>query len=397
MSSQKRKIAVFTGNRAEYGLQYPILRALSSDPRFDYYLLAGGAHLQQDFGKTVAEIEADGFKVWRQVDMVMEQDTLFATAQAIGTGILSLSKLLDELRPDLFVVYADRFESFAAMITGTQMNIPTAHVEGGDYTEGGALDDSVRHAMTKLAHLHFTTNEQAADRVRGLGEEPWRVFNVGFPALDLVAAGNYATPDAVITDLNLDIKRPIILFCQHSVTTEFEQAAQQVRPALEALAELAKEGYQSIITYPNNDAGGQHIVNEIKELETRGLPNLQFTKSLGRHRFHGVLNVIGRHGRGAFIGNSSAGIKETPVFGCPAINVGSRQQGRLRGENVLDTPYEKQAILNTLRQCVEDEAFRTQCATCVNPYGAGNAGPRIADILATIPINAKLLQKKMTY
>ncbi len=289
------------------------------------------------------------------------------------------------------------FESFCAMITGTQMNIPTAHVGSGDYTEGGALDDSVRHAMTKLAHLHFTTNEQAADRVRSLGEEPWRVFNVGFPALDLVAAGNYATPEAIMQDLALDIERPIILFCQHSVTTEFEESARQVRPALDALAELAAEGCQIIITYPNNDAGGQRIVEEIKKLEAKGLPNVQVTKSLGRYRFHGVLNLIGRHGRGAYIGNSSAGIKETLMFGCPAINIGSRQQGRLRGDNVIDVPYEKQAILNAMHKCAEDETFRRQCATAVNPYGAGNAGPRIADILATIPINAALLQKKMTY
>ncbi|MEY4686214.1 MAG: hypothetical protein RIR76_237, partial [Verrucomicrobiota bacterium] len=227
---KKRRIAVFTGNRAEYGLQYPILRALVADNRFEVFLLAGGAHLQRDFGETVAEIEADGFRVFRQVDITMEHDTLFSTAQAIGTGILSLSKILDELRPDFLVVYADRYESFAAMITGSQMNIPTAHIEGGDYTEGGALDDSVRHAMTKLAHLHFTTNEQAAERVRRLGEEPWRVFTVGFPALDLVAAGEFAQPTELVAEFGLDLKRPVILYCQHSVTTEFERAAEQVRP-----------------------------------------------------------------------------------------------------------------------------------------------------------------------
>src|ERR1700690_2745044 len=179
MTMTKRKIAIFTGNRAEYGLQYPILRAIASDSRLEYFLLAGGAHLQQDFGRTMAEIESDGFHVFREVEIRMEQDTLFSTAQAIGTGIISLSKILDELRPDFLVVYADRYEGFSAMITGTQMNIPTAHIEGGDYTEGGALDDSVRHAMTKLAHLHFATNEQAVERIRRLGEEPWRIFNVG--------------------------------------------------------------------------------------------------------------------------------------------------------------------------------------------------------------------------
>jgi UDP-hydrolysing UDP-N-acetyl-D-glucosamine 2-epimerase len=393
----KRKIAVFTGNRAEYGLQYPILRALSQDPRLEYYLLAGGAHLQQDFGKTLAEIETDGFRVYRQVEMHMEQDTLFATAQAIGTGVVSVSRILDDLRPDFFVVYADRFESFAAMIAGTQMCIPTAHIEGGDYTEGGALDDSVRHAMTKLAHLHFTTNEQAAERIRKMGEEPWRVLTVGFPALDLVAAGLYAPPEDLVAFLGLDVNRPIVLFCQHSVTSEFEQAADQALPALQALRNLARQGYQCVITYPNNDAGGKRIIQCIEDVASQNIPGIHVVRSLGRHRFHGMLNLIGRVGRGAFVGNSSAGIKETPALGCPAVNIGSRQQGRLRANNVLDVPYEMEAIQAAITRCVEDEAFRRQCQTCDNPYGAGDAGRRIADVLATMPIDLRLLQKKMTY
>lgn len=391
----RRKIAVFTGNRAEYGLQYPILRAIAGDPRLDYYLLAGGAHLQQDFGRTMAEIEKDGFHAYREVEIRMQQDTLFATAQAIGTGIISLSKILDELRPDFLVVYADRYEGFAAMITGTQMSIPTAHIEGGDYTEGGALDDSVRHAMTKLAHLHFATNEQAVERILRLGEEPWRVFNVGQPSLDLITAGLFASPEEIAAELTLDLARPVILFCQHSVTTEFEQAAEQVKPSLAALCKLAKGGYQIIITYPNNDAGGRRIIEEIEKLH--GEQNIQITRSLGRYRFHGVLNVIGRVGRGAFVGNSSAIIKETPAFGCPAVNIGNRQQGRLRANNVLDTAYNEEEILATIDRSVNDEDFRHQCQTCKNPYGAGNAGPKIAEVLASIPLDLRLLQKKMTY
>jgi len=391
----RRRIAVFTGNRAEYGLQYPILKAIVADPRLDYLLLAGGAHLETNFGKTVAEIESDGFTVHRQVEMRMQLDSLFATAQAIGTGILSLSKILDDLRPDFVVVYADRYEAFAAMITATQMGIPTAHVEGGDYTEGGALDDSVRHAMTKLAHLHFATNEQAADRIRRLGEEPWRVFNVGQPALDMIASGLFASPDEVTASLGLDASRPIVLFCQHSVTTESDAAREQVRPSLEALRGLARDGYQIVATFPNNDAGGRSIVEELDSLQ--GTEGIQIYKSLGRYRFHGLLNLIGRHGRGSFAGNSSAGIKETPVFGCPAVNIGSRQQGRLRGSNVLDVPYDALAIREAIVRCAEDDAFREHCRKAENPYGAGNAGPRIAEVLATIPLDSRLLQKKMTY
>src|SRR4051794_28212187 len=189
--TSRRKIAVFTGNRAEYSLQYPILKAVDADPRLEYFLLAGGSHVDPDFGRTVAEVEADGFTIHREVDMPMRHDSLLATTHLIGSGILSLAGILEDVRPDFLVVSADRSEAFAAMITGTQMGFPTAHVEGGDYTEGGALDDSVRHAMTKLAHLHFATNEQAAERIRRLGEEPWRVHTVGLPALDMIAAGLY--------------------------------------------------------------------------------------------------------------------------------------------------------------------------------------------------------------
>ncbi len=391
----KRRIAIFTGNRAEYGLQFPILKAIAQDPRLDYQLIAGGAHLQEDFGETASEIAADGFTVHHQVEIRMEKDTLFSTAQAIGTGVVSLSHILADLRPDILVVYADRYESFAAMITGTQMNVPTAHIEGGDYTEGGALDDSVRHAMTKLAHLHFATNDEAVQRILRLGEEPWRVHNVGQPSLDLITAGVYAKPEEIQADLGLDPSRPIVLFCQHSVTTEFERAAEQVRPALAALARVASEGFQVLMTYPNNDAGGRRIIEEMERLSR--VRNVTLRKSLGRHRFYGVLNTIGRVGRGCFAGNSSAIIKETPAFGCPAVNIGSRQMGRLRGGNVEDVEYDEQAIYVAIHRAVEDDAWRLQCQTAKNPYGAGNAGPTIAEVLATVAIDTALMRKKMTY
>lgn len=394
---QKRKIAVFTGNRAEYGLQYPILKAIATRPDLEYFLLVSGAHLQEDFGYTLREIEKDGFKVHSEVKLDMKQDTLFATAQAIGSGILSLSRILDEIRPDFLVVYADRFEGFSAVITGTQMGIPTAHVEGGDITEGGALDDSVRHAMTKLAHLHFTTNEEAAERIRRLGEEPWRVFNVGFPAIDLIASGHFAKLEELREKYGLVPDKPIVLFTQHSVTTEFEQAGDQLKPSLEAMRSLVREGCQVVVTYPNNDAGGRRIIAEIEKLKKEAIPNLQIHASLGRYNYHGVLNLCGRIGRGVCAGNSSSGIKETPAFGCPVVNIGPRQDGRLRSTNVIDAPYESAAILAACHKALEDRTFRNQCTDCVNPYGAGNSGPKIADVLAKIEINAKLVQKKMTY
>lgn len=393
----KRTIAIFTGNRAEYGLQYPILRAVDRHPDLEYRLLVSGAHLDAQFGRTLDEIRNDGFRVDAEVKIEMDAGSLFATAQAIGSGILSISRVLAELKPDMMVVYADRFEGLAAVIAATQMNVPTAHVEGGDLTEGGALDDSVRHAMTKLAHLHFTTNQQASNRILAMGEEAWRVHTVGFPAIDLISEGRYAKPDEVASRLGLDLARPVVLFTQHSVTTEFDRAAEQLAPSLAALEQLAGEGVQVILTYPNNDAGGRQIIRELDAFAARRVPNTQVHRSLGRHLYHGVLALAeDRSRRVACAGNSSSGLKETPAFHCPTVNIGSRQDGRLRGENVLDAGYDAAAIAAAVRRCLFDDAFRALCGTAANPYWLGDAGPKIANVLATVPLDQALIRKRMT-
>lgn len=393
----RRKVAVFTGNRAEYGLQYPILKAVSEHPELEYQLLVSGAHLDSDFGHTLDEIRGDGFRVDAEVKIEMDVDSNISTAQAIGSGVLAISRALDKFRPDILVVYADRFEGFAAVIAGTQMNIPTAHVEGGDLTEGGALDDSVRHAMTKLAHLHFTTNQQATNRILAMGEESWRVHTVGFPAIDLILEGRYAERQEVADRLNLDLARPIVLFTQHSVTTEFERAGAQLQKAVDALQSLAMEGVQVVITYPNNDAGGRAIISSLVNLERHSVPGIQIHRSLGRYLYHGVLALAQDPAiRVACVGNSSSGIKETPAFGCPTVNIGSRQDGRLRGENVVDTDYDAEEIATAVRRCLNDEGFRIQCRNTQNPYYLGNAGKKIATVLAGVTLDQRLLRKIMT-
>ncbi len=394
---KQRVIAVFTGNRAEYGLQYPILRAIDKHSDLDYRLLVSGAHLDPNFGSTLDEIRADGFHIDAEVKIEMDAASLFATAQAIGSGILSISRVLNDLKPDMMVVYADRFEGLAAVTAATQMNIPTAHIEGGDLTEGGALDDSVRHAMTKLAHLHFTTNQQATNRILGMGEEAWRVHTVGFPAIDLISERRFSTTREVAEKLDLDLSRPVVLFTQHSVSTEFDQAAEQLAPSLAVIERLASEGVQTILTYPNNDAGGQAIIEKLKTFTEENIPNTQVCRSLGRYLYHGVLALARDPSiRIACVGNSSSGLKETPAFGCPTVNIGSRQESRLRGENVLDAGYDAEGVADAIQQCLYDEDFRVLCSRAKNPYWLGEAGPKIADVLATVPLNKKIIQKRMT-
>lgn len=392
-----RTIAIFTGNRAEYGLQFPILRAVDRHPDLDYRLLVSGAHLDANFGKTLDEIRNDGFRIDAEVKIDMDAGTAFSTVNAIGSGILSIGSALQKLQPDMVVVYADRFEGLAAVIAATQMNLPTAHIEGGDLTEGGALDDSVRHAMTKLSHLHFTTNIQATNRILAMGEEPWRVHTVGFPAIDLISEGHFASAAEVAQRLQVDLARPIVLFTQHSVTTEVSESAAQIQPSLDALRTLAAHGIQCVMTFPNNDAGGRAIIQCIEALRAESLANVQVHRSLGRYLYHGVLALARDSGRRvACVGNSSSGIKETPAFGCPTVNIGSRQEGRLRGTNVIDVEYDRDGIVAAIRRCLFDESFRTACSKADNPYYLGDAGPKIANVLATVALDQRLLRKQMT-
>ena len=393
----KRIIAVFTGNRAEYGLQFPILKAIDAHPDLDYKLIVSGAHLDNNFGRTLEEIEADGFHVDAEVQIEMDAVSLDANVQAIGSGILSIGRALREIQPDMMVVYADRFEGLAAMVASTQMNVPTAHIEGGDLTEGGALDDSVRHAMTKLAHLHFSTNQQATNRILGMGEEAWRVHTVGFPAIDMISESNFATESEVVERLGLDLDKPVVLFTQHSVTTEFDHATEQVEPSLDALQRLAEEGVQVIATYPNNDAGGKAIIEKLVEMERKQISGIQVHRSLGRYLYHGVLALAKESShKVACVGNSSSGIKETAVFGCPTINIGSRQAGRLRGDNVLDVEYNSDELVSAVMRCFDGEDFRLQCRETDNPYYLGDAGKKVADVLAKVPLGQELIRKQMT-
>lgn len=391
----KKTIAIFTGNRAEYGLLYPILREIKKSKKFIIKLLVSGAHLDKNFGTTLKEIKKDGFKIDSVIKIKMDAGNQYSTSKAIGTGIISLRKSLFKLKPDLMVVYADRFEGFAAVITSTQSNIPTIHIEGGDITEGGALDDNVRHAMTKLSHFHMTTNDDAKNRIINMGEEKWRVHNIGFPAIDLIKEKNYA-PFKELKKQFQNLEKPTILFTQHSVTMQSNKVKAQIRPSLNALKKLSKDDWNVIITYPNNDAGGKFIIEQINKINLKKFPNIKIYKSLGRYVYHGLLALnLNKKFLVVCAGNSSSGIKETPVFKCPTINIGSRQKGRLRGKNVLDTGYDEHQILSAFKKCIYDKKFILKCKKTHNPYYKGGAGRNFRKIVEKIKIDEKLLIKKM--
>jgi len=392
-----KKVAVFTGNRSEYGLQLSALRAINNHPELEYKLIVAGAHLDDDFGQSINEIHNDGFRIDATIKVEMNADSLSSNVQSIGNTIVKIGVALEQIKPDFLIVYGDRSEALAAVIASTQMNIPTGHIEGGDLTEGGALDDSVRHAMTKLCHLHFTTNQQSANRVLGMGEELWRIHNVGLLSLDMIIERNFATPEEISVKLGINLSKPIVLFTQHSVATEFNLSGEQIKGSINALKKLAKKGIQVIITYPSNDAGGRSIIDNLQALEKQSISGIQIHKSLGRYLYHGVLALAqNKSNKVACVGNSSSGIKETPIFHCPTVNIGSRQSGRLRGQNIIDVDYIESEIVEAILLCFESESFRKSSHETNNPYYSGDSGYKIAEILSKIDLNNKLIQKKMT-
>tara|TARA_B100001057_G_scaffold473319_1_gene537657 strand:+ start:185 stop:1366 length:1182 start_codon:yes stop_codon:yes gene_type:complete len=391
-----KTVALFTGNRAEYGLQIPILRALKESADLDYILIVSGAHLDPDYGKTLDEIESDGFEIHEKIDIGKGDINLVSTSYAISKGIQEITKIIEKRKPDYFLVYADRYESFAAAIAASQTNTITIHVEGGDLTEGGALDDSVRHAMTKLSHLHCVSNKDSHERVLSLGEESWRVHTVGYPAIDLIKNKEFLNPKEIEMQLDINLDKPIIIFTQHSVTNKFEDAKDQLSPSLDALEQISNDkGVQCIVTYPNNDAGGEEIYKTLNKF-SKDNGNIILRKSLGRELYWGLLNLSRNKHIIICVGNSSSGIKETPAFGCPTVNIGTRQEGRLRGDNIIDTKYDKNEIYNAILKCLEDKKFQQQCSSCENPYGMGGAGEKIVNIISSIEKNDKILTKKMT-
>jgi GDP/UDP-N,N'-diacetylbacillosamine 2-epimerase (hydrolysing) len=384
MPKGRRRIAVITGTRAEYGIILPVLREIDEHPDLELCLIALAQHLSPEFGYTVREIQADGFTVAAQVETLLSSDTGGGMARALGLAIIQLVQVMEMVNPDMILVTGDRGEMLAAAIVGAHMNIPVAHQHGGEVS--GTVDESIRHAITKLSHIHLPATKQSAARIRQLGEESDRICIVGAMGLEQIREGKYLPPESVAKQLGLDLSEPVILVSQHPVTTEVDEAGAQMRETMEAIKAV---GLQTVLIYPNSDAGGRSMCDVIDEYGK--LPNVHRFTNAPRELYLGVMNVAS-----VMVGNSSSGIIEAPSFHLPFVNVGSRQAGRERGANVIDVSHRRSKIAEAIWSAIGDRVFRATVSNAPNPYDYGPSGGKVASILASIRIDTELLQKRMS-
>lgn len=383
-----RRILGVTGIRSEYDIMSSVYRAIEDHPQLELQLAVTGAHLSEGYGRTVQEIRKDGFAIADEIESLINGDQASARVKGMGIQLQGLVQTVLRVNPDWLLVLGDREESMTTALVGAYMNIPVAHVAGGDRVVGN-VDDQIRHAVTKLAHLHFTTNAESAKRILGLGEQPFRVLDVGNPGLDRLLQVPELTLAEIGQRLGFAIHedKPLVLVIQHVISTEINDAYRQMHITLEAIADL---GLTAVLSYPNSDAGGQQMIRAICEFEH--LPHLHTFKNIPRFEF---VNLM-RHAA-CLLGNSSAGILEAPMLKLPVVNVGNRQKGRLHAENVQFVPHDKVLIKDAINKACFDSSYRLLVEQCVNPYGDGRSSLRIAEALASISIDANLLIKDITY
>lgn len=379
-----RKVLYISGTRADYGLMVPVLEAIRSTPGMNVEIVATGMHLMHEFGNTISEINQDKFKIYT-IPSIYEKDDRASTAIFIGDFIKNLTIKIPEIKPDIILLLGDRSEMLGGAIAGIYAGIPVAHVHGGDVTS--TVDEHARHAITKLVHIHFPATKKSTSRILKMGEEKWRVHTVGSPALDGILSGRYTDPAELENKYGLDLSKQLILVVQHPVSIENVSAAAQMRETLEALVELGK---QTVLIYPNVDAGGRAMIQEIRRYEDRSF--LKTFKSIPHSDYLGMM-----HAASAIVGNSSSGIIEAPSFHIPVVNIGTRQEGREKAGNTIDVGYDRKEIAAALERALEDKEFCEKAARCKNPYGDGRAGERIAKILSEIKIDDVLMQKKLSY
>lgn len=375
MGSAKRKVAVFTGTRAEYGLLYWLLKDIQNDKELELQLLVSGMHLSPEFGSTWQQIERDGFSIDEKIEILLSSDTPVGTAKSIGLGVLGFADALSRLKPDVLIILGDRFEALAVAQTAMILRIPILHLHGGEITEG-AYDDAIRHAITKLSYLHCTSTDEYKKRVIQLGEDPIRVANVGAIGLDHIKRSHFLSLEKLSVSLNFKFTHPYFLVTYHPVTLGKESPEGSFKAILEALDSYPN--YQVILTYPNADDGGRKIIPLLEAYASSQPNRVLAIPSLGQLRY---LSAV-KHAA-AVIGNSSSGIIEVPAFDVPTVNIGDRQKGRLAAKSVLNCPADSQSIIDTIKIAIT-RSYKGSDEKITNPYGQGNASAKIIEMIKSM-------------
>ena len=355
---KKINIIFFSANRAEYGLIYPFLKVFLKHKIFNVELVVAGSHFSKKFGSSIKEIKKDKIK-YTKIDLPLSTNTLSNTSDYFNELQKKVNLFLKKRKTDLVFLSSDRFETFAFAISTYLRKIPIIHYEGGDVTEGGALDDNIRHAITKISNLHLTSNKDSLKRILNMGEEKWRCYNVGYSPFYSMQKQKF-NKKKIEKKFLLNSKKPLILFTFHPVVIDENDQRKDVDEIFKSLEYLSKNN-QVIITYPNFDPGHQYIINKIISIKKK-FNNLKVVKHLGRANYHSLLYYIGKNKKGFCMGNSSSGIKEAIFFNCPTLNIGNRQKSRLKPKNVVDVRANKKQIISKINK--ELKNYKTHN----NPY-----------------------------
>ncbi|MDJ0896018.1 MAG: UDP-N-acetylglucosamine 2-epimerase [Alphaproteobacteria bacterium] len=385
MSETRRKVCIVVNSRANYGRIKSVLTAVERHPALELQLLVGASALLYRFGNVREVIERDGFDVTATVHTIVEGENPTTMAKSTGLAILELATLFENLEPDIVLTVADRFETMATAVAASYMNVPVAHTQGGEIT--GSIDESVRHAVTKLAHLHFPATQQSAENVIRMGEDPETVFLTGCPSIDAIAEIDLDLPADLFKRYKgvgapIDPAKPYLVVLQHPVTTEYGRGFEQINQTLAAVAEI---GMQTVWLWPNVDAGSDDVSKGLRMFrETHPDSPIHFYRNFAVEDYARLLNNAA-----CMVGNSSSALREGAWLGVPAVNIGSRQEGRERGPNVLDVGYDTAEISRAIRRQLSNGRYE-RC----DLFGDGHAGSRIADVLATAQVR---IQKRLHY
>ena len=374
-----RKICAITGTRAEYGIMSRLLEYIDNDPDLELQIIATNMHLSPEFGLTYKEIESDGFKIDKRVEMLLSSDTPNGIVKSMGLAIIGFADTLEDLRPDLVVIFGDRYEMLAAAEACLIYRIPIAHVGGGEITEG-AYDDSIRHCISKLSHLHFTETEDYRKRVIQLGENPERVYNLGAPGVDNIRKEPIMPLEELENSLNFTLGEKYLLITFHPVTMESIPAAEQCEYLLKALDSIPHD-YKFLFTLPNSDTDGRIILQTVTEYVEKNRNRSIAVTSLGKKRYFSALKHCS-----AVVGNSSSGIIEAPSFNVPTLNIGIRQQGRARGKSVIDVSANFDDIKRGLNKAISED-FQVFAKKASNPYEKDNTIENIFEAIKNHPLD----------